>query len=401
MKEKIIKIVDFINEYSLYGLAFFLPISKVAIEIFAGLAFLGFIVKKILKPDFKFLKSWSSIFLLLFIVFSALSFFNSGQYLAKSFRALFCKWLKYAGIFLFVQDTLNTRKRIKKAVFIFLAVSAMVGIDGLSQNFFGLEFLRHRSMAIVRGELYGITGPFNHYNGLGVYLVVVLSLVLSLLLSNKIQYKYKFILFILEILLAMCLMLTFSRGSWLGFVCILFLMLMLSCKLKQLAPIFIIFGILIFFLPAMKERAAFTFSPIGDADRFIVWQSAIRMIKENPFLGKGIGTFMDYFHAYAPNKTIQYAHNCYLQIWAETGIFSLLSFLVFTGAILYQAIKIFRKNSDYLLLGLICAVFGFMIQSFFDTHLYSLPLATLFWYILGLTAITTKIKPDNELKSGV
>ena len=119
------------------------------------------------------------------------------------------------------------------------------------------------------------------------------------------------------------------------------------------------------------------------------------MIKENPFLGKGLGTFMDYYkkHKIPGDETIYYAHNCYLQIWAETGIFGLLSFLLFVGSVLCRRIKAIKVNSlpwqSSVLLGLISAVFGFLVHSFFDTNLYSLQLAVLFWFMLGLAVSIT------------
>jgi O-antigen ligase len=85
-----------------------------------------------------------------------------------------------------------------------------------------------------------------------------------------------------------------------------------------------------------------------------------------------------------------YAHNCYLQIWAETGIFALLSFIVFIILILRQGIKTFIKTHDYIVLGLLCAIFGFLVHSFFDNHLYSLQLAVLFWFLAGMLAAVNK-----------
>ena len=117
------------------------------------------------------------------------------------------------------------------------------------------------------------------------------------------------------------------------------------------------------------------------------------MIKENPFLGKGIGTFMDYFPKYTQNLGAQYAHNCFLQIWAETGIFSLLSFLLFAGSILLRGIRYLWTvpvRGFPFLIGLISSFFAFLVGSFFETHLYSLQLSVLFWFIGGWLLALTK-----------
>jgi putative inorganic carbon (HCO3(-)) transporter len=406
MKEKAIIISDRIVEYCLYALIFFIPISSTAIEIFASLAILAFIVKKILLPEFEFIKNHTHLFLLLFFAFCALSLINSGPYLKTSLEALFFKWLEYIFIFLIVEDTLTHQKRIRNAMAVLLFMGAVVGIDALFQRFLGWEFLRGRSEIQTRDGIYATAGPFKHYNNFATYLVCILSLGIALLFSGtrlwlrrsqarKITYRTS--LFFLILLLGLCLLFTFSRGGWLGLWVAMLLMLFLSRKWKIILPFICIFILAVIFMPAVRERAIFTFQAGGDADRFQCWKVALAMIKENPFLGKGLGTFMANFSLYTRSLFIQYAHNCYLQMWTEIGIFGLLSFLLFVGSILYKGVRVFRDSSLpstslgtgrgqslAILLGLICALFGFLVHSFFDTQLYSLQLSALFWFMLGL-----------------
>ena len=81
---------------------------------------------------------------------------------------------------------------------------------------------------------------------------------------------------------------------------------------------------------------------------------------------------------------VSYAHNCYLQIWAETGIFSLLSFMAFIISVMRLGFKKFISSNDYLLLGILSGTIGFLVHSFFDTNMYSLRLVILFWVWIGL-----------------
>jgi len=397
MNPLIAKASDYFIEFSLYGLIFVTPFSKAAIEVFAGFMLLGFIVKKIFDPDFSFLRSPAHAFLLLFVIFSAASLLNSGPYFNKGLAALFTKWLKYIGIFLFTQDILIKPYRVKRALAVFLFAAFLIGIDGLSQRFLAVEFLRHRSMVLVSEGVYAITSSFNHYNDFGTYLIITLSVLTALLGSGQLgkwQVRFFYLVIVLQ---GACLLLTFSRGSWLGFIFSLLIMVLLTKQARKSVPfIFVfLFLILIFFLPGIKERFILIFQPQGDADRLIVWRTAFRMIRENPFLGKGIGTFMDYFSKYMPDLLTQYAHNCYLQIWAETGIFSLLSFLLFIGTILLKGIKIFRKGRNSLVLGLVCGIMGFLVHSFFDTQLYSLQLAVFFWFTLGFLVALIRSESAN------
>lgn len=396
-KDIALGIADKMSEYSLYAVIFFIPISIAAVESFICFALLGFIIKKIILPDFTFIKSHFSFVLLLFLIFCSFSLFNSGLYINKSINALFFKWGQYILIYFLVQDTLFSYRRIKNAVVILLFAGSLVALDGLFQYFFGWEF-RGRQIIVTAGGIKAITGPFKHYNAFAAYLVCVLILFITTIfdrnsfkfsdfLKNKAMYCLKF--FLLFLLLC-CFLLTFSRGGWFSFLFASLLIGFFSRKWEHVVSVFSFFIIILVLAPAIRERLMFIFQPGGDANRFGIWNVAWNMIKENPFLGKGVGTFMAYFTNYNNVLGVQYAHNSFLQILAETGIFAFSSFVAFITLILWQGIKSFLKFHDYLVLGLLCAIFGYLVHSFFDNHLYSLQLAVLFWFMAGMLVVVSK-----------
>jgi O-antigen ligase len=388
-KEPLYRIFDRITEYCLYGLIFFTPISIAGVEILFGLLFIFFLLKKIIRPEFRFFKSKANLFLLIFFIFNCFSLLNSGQYFVKSLHALFFKWLEYLLIFFIVSDTLRDSKiRCRVCAYILIGSGVLLGVDATTQKFIGLEFMRHRPMAMVintiDGKLTGVKASFQHYNAFATYLVCVLSLMVSLLISKKIFWR-KVFLYLSIFLLTFSLVLTFSRAGWLAFIFSMVLMLILSRKAGKLIPVLIFFAVVIFTVPDLRERFVFAFQKRGDADRLAVWHSTLAMIRDNPFLGKGVGTFMSYFHKYVPPYIYtRYAHNCYLQIWAETGIFSLLAFMSFLISLLIKGIIGFKKTNDSLVLGLVCAISAFLFHSFFDTQFYSLQLSVLFWVMAGI-----------------
>jgi len=72
---------------------------------------------------------------------------------------------------------------------------------------------------------------------------------------------------------------------------------------------------------------------------------------------------------------------------AEMGILGLLAFLWILVRFFY--IFIVRPRSQqpqeaFILVGLAVSLLAFLAHSFVDTHLYSLQLSVLFWYMLGL-----------------
>jgi O-antigen ligase len=119
------------------------------------------------------------------------------------------------------------------------------------------------------------------------------------------------------------------------------------------------------------------------------------MIEAHPVLGSGINTFMKNFEKYRPANCPAgfYAHNSYLQMWAEIGIIGLLVFLAIPFIALIKAFtrikaKIKITPEGIILLGSVCGYISFLVHSTVDNNLYSLVLTTLFWvftaYIVSL-----------------
>jgi len=178
---KTIIVIDKYIEYCVYALLFFIPISTALVEIFFTLGLLGFIARKILNPDFNFIKSRVNLFLLFFMLFSILSIVNSGTYLIKSVRALVFKWSEYFLIFLIIQDIFVNRKQIRNILAILMLGGGILSIDGITQAVSGIDFLRQRKVAIKIGpEFSGITASFHHHNDFAAYLVVVLAMAIAL-----------------------------------------------------------------------------------------------------------------------------------------------------------------------------------------------------------------------------
>jgi putative inorganic carbon (HCO3(-)) transporter len=396
-RRSIFSILDQSQYVSLCGVLFFLPFSIAGMEIFAGVALTCFIIKKIFRPDFGFLKNRLFVILFVFFLCNGLSVFNSDPYIAKSLKALFAKWLSYISLFVLVSDSFGSTKRIKKAVEVLLISSFIVGVDGLFQKFLLFELFDRRPMIEIAPQVFAMTATFNHYNSLGFYLTMALSLVISLLLFHEIKLSFKIILLLLSGILIVCLFSTYSRGSWLSFVVSLFLMAALAKKTRTLGGILIFFFGVLVLRPSLCERFLLIFAPTGDAHRFILWKAALSMFNENPYFGKGVGTFMDRVKDYTPTHWGgQYAHNCFLQIAAEAGIFAFLTFVGFLGLLISKAFMMFRATNDFVLLGILCSICGFLFHSFFDNGLYCLQLTFLFWFFAGLLYCLSLKKISSE-----
>jgi len=403
MKLRVVRFLDVAVEYLIYGVVFFIPISITMIGTFAGMAIVFFLVKKILAPDFTSIKANKMLFLflLLFFVFMDLSLLNSGSLVVKSLKVFFIKWGRFPLLLWAIIDTFQDTRRIVKAAYVILFSAALVGFTVFTQKFFGFEFLRGRASG---GFSVPSTGSFKNQNGLAAYLTCVIPIVLSFSLWKWKRITVKICLLLITTMLILSSFWTFCRGGWLGLISgLIFIILVTNFRRikKVFWPLFL--SSYLFFVPLIG-LALFFYKNRGDSDRLILSHGAWRMIKEHPLLGKGIGTFMDYCAQYINGYGTYYAHNCYLQIWAESGIFSLLCFLLFVGYVFYRSIKVSlripRSLNFFLLIGLTAGLLGFLVHSFFEVHLYSFQLSFLFWVVLGLTvALSFKLDQGQPSKT--
>ncbi len=392
---KITKACDNIILFSLYAIAFFLPISKGIIESFSILAIIAYLIKKF--SAFKdFPKSPMNYAVFAYLAACVLSIAFSAN-LAISLRTLATKTLQDIIFFFAVLETLNEKKRIRNLLNVLFLSSLVVGIDGIYQYFTRHDFLRHRRVIFLDRIYASFVTP----NALGCYLSMIFPFLISRFFS-KFRLKFsRFAYFALFVLLFICLLLTISRGAWLAYLASV---LFMSIWLKSLAVFLLVIGIVIvathtFYTPYLKERLTkFSFfSDVGGMDRKFIWQAGWKMFVSRPWIGLGLGTFMFNFKKFISadyKYSASYAHNCYLQMASEIGIIGLLAFLFILGSFFYRGIKdLNTKESNfywYILLAAQAAILGYSMQMAVDTTIYTLDLGMLFWLVLGIGGAAMK-----------
>ncbi|MFA5410283.1 MAG: O-antigen ligase family protein [Candidatus Omnitrophota bacterium] len=394
-RTKLINFCDKTALFSLYGVAYFLPISKAIIEILIYLSIAAFLVKKILQRQF-LPKTKINLAVFSYIIICFFSIFISSNPKIST-RAFLGKVLQDLTFFFVVIDVLNSQRRLKNVLYIIFASSFLLGIDGIYQHFMHKEFIRNRPYELPR-----VHATFSTGNDFGCYLITIMPFTV-VCFFDKFNFRklFRFLFLGLFILLFTCLMLTVSRGAWFGFIASL---LFVSIWIKAMGLFFLVLGIFIiathqFYAPLLKDRLAnfFVFSDNSSVDRNMIWEIAGRMFMRRPLIGLGLGTFMFNFSKFAAGGypySIPYAHNCYLQIAAEIGIFGLVSFLSILILFFSYGIDLIVTRQKtffwYVLLASLAAILAYSIQMTVDTSLYSLDLGALFWFTLGLGVAAMK-----------
>ncbi len=142
----------------------------------------------------------------------------------------------------------------------------------------------------------------------------------------------------------------------------------------------------------------------GFKNRLNVYEAALRMSRDNPLRGVGIGNFKLRFPEYRAqmlNNKQQYIDsnildkekdiNClneYLQALAETGLPGLISLVLIFIVIFKMGISMYftilDKRRKYLILGLTGGIIAVMVHSLTSFPMHVAPNAFLFWVFVGL-----------------
>lgn len=129
--------------------------------------------------------------------------------------------------------------------------------------------------------------------------------------------------------------------------------------------------------------------------RGYIWSRSVPMLKDTFLLGHGPDTYAIYFpqndYVAKMNYTgniylfVDKPHNLYLQIALNSGILSLIAFLIFMAWYCIASLKLYLKknNNEYFIPGVTCfvVVISFLVSSIANDSTVSV--SPLFWILLG------------------
>jgi len=359
---------------------------------------------------------YSPLFLLcLYMIFSLVSvFFSVSPYHSE------ISWLEslgYAALFFTIIKINWEKPEIYILIKIFLAVSAILSIIGI---YFYLV-----------GSYGRLTSLFWWPNPFAGYLLFALFLGLGWFFKSAGKEKILSLLFLIIIILAFIL--TGSRGAFLSFILILpvygyFKLRSIytnadGAELKTplhppytrgtldkpplhkggvggfinlVIKIFAIFFVSLILAIGVNKfkndnfgfsehiKTSGTQSDFSSAVRLNYWQGAWEMFKARPLTGWGIGEFGTVYHLYQkdPISSGKYAHNLYLEILAEQGIFVFVAFVLFLGYIFFAAFKKIKEKE--FAFPLFAGTLAFLIHNGVDIDWHFKANTIVFWIFLGL-----------------
>lgn len=132
--------------------------------------------------------------------------------------------------------------------------------------------------------------------------------------------------------------------------------------------------------------------------RFYIWQVAIEMFAQHPWLGTGPGTFPRYFLQFfsiPPDVLLSHAHQYFLGVLGESGLLSLLIILWLGMVVVWSGWRRWRTEREgkrAILAGALAALAGLAVHSQFDV-----PQDTFLINNLTMALLVSLIPhPDNQ-----
>lgn len=295
----------------------------------------------------------------------------------------------------------DTRAEFDALVAALVAVGAAVACYGILQYKFrwGYQSAAWVDEDMFSSIMFRASSTLENPNMLGQYFILMIPLGGAKLLTAKGIWRKLFYLACCAVM-CVCMILTFSRGAWLGLLFAgLAFFVVLQPRLLFLAP----FALLALWR-VMPATVIDRFTSIGDLTdrstsyRVSIWLGTIAMLRDGYWLtgvGPGEDAFNKIYPFYSYHEIVApHSHNLFLQMVVDAGVVALLAFL-------WLLIRYFRtlghalwreadKTSRLLQIAFASGTLGFLVQAMTDYSFYNYRVMLLFWAYLALGALSAR-----------
>jgi O-antigen ligase/Tfp pilus assembly protein PilF len=372
------------------------PAQLMVVRVFIPFLFLLYAIKSCAEGKLVLKKSPLLLPLSLYLAVSILSvFFSMNKQISLKYlfeTALFI----YGGYLIY---TVSEKKDFTRLFVLVMLSHTLMSLYGIMQHFGSDPFSWNTNFT---GRPMGTIGNPDFFAG---QLLISIFLLAAYFAVNA---RYRALAGIGLFFNLLCLLYTKVLGAYIGFAAGLAAFVVLYLMFKKeifkgkgkpvLALLAVIIVVSAIASPFVYKKAASFLNEKKRSmvHRMLMWESSLLMIKESPFLGKGIGNYRLYYPLYQgrllnspENRAYDYVvtwmpHQNYLLIAAETGLLGLGFFLLAVLVFYFICYDIFirKKQLEPAPFGIFAAVTAILAASFFNTF-YNIT-ATAFYFFLLL-----------------
>ncbi|MBI4341889.1 MAG: O-antigen ligase family protein [Candidatus Omnitrophica bacterium] len=337
-----------------------------------------------------------------FCIMGAMALFRAGFEYGSSYLIEFIfplkRWLTPVFCYFLTLWVVREKRTWKAVVILIMVTVSMIGAMA-TWDYFNSD----QSLSLEKSRIGSIA---QNPNTLAAFFNYYMFLLLSFFLTYAGQHRT----WLLLIPFALCfrgIMVTFSRGGYLGFMlgtlgttffknAFLFMMTVGFFVTVTLNPALLPKGI--------QYRMGMTIERSNDpavidegpgtlessaATRVEIWKGAVEMIKDHPWWGVGYGAFPAHIGFYTEGRVAGMdAHNSYLLIASEMGIPTLVVFLIILLVAGWYTFWFYRRTPDQFFkataLGFLGGLSALLIVNFFGSRIDSQEVSSYLWILIGL-----------------
>jgi O-antigen ligase len=317
-------------------------------------------------------------------------------------------------IYFLVVNLFNTRAWLERAVIAISIPSVLIslyGIIGYATTDFQARWLDSSMFSDISNRAVSV---FENPNMLATYLVLTIPFVLIGAFNKKLSGKHRAFAFVGVVVSLACIILTWSRGAWLGLIAaiIIFSLIVYKHSLKYWLAVGLTSPIWSNLIP---QNVMSRFMSIGDlADsstyyRLYTWKGSIKMFSDFWLSGIGVGeaAFSQIYplYAYVGIESTVHSHNLFLQTAIELGISGLIVFLIIIFLSVQKGFRGLKNTRDPIvklfiaaaLSGLVAA----LVHGMVDYIWYNYRVFFAFWIVVAFICAGSEVARKEKLSTDV
>ncbi|MBR0365698.1 MAG: O-antigen ligase family protein [Clostridia bacterium] len=380
-----------------YAAVFVAPLIPFSSMPLAGICLwtmMSLVIKSVCDEDFRWKRDGLGAALIAFVLVLFISCLFS--FARTQSLIVWCMYFIFITFYFAIINTIETRTQLYGLLRLFVISGTLVALYGVMQYAFGWT----TTNAWIDEEMFEddtmrVFSTLANPNVLGEYLLLVLPVSAVFFLKDKAKSLSKWVYLAMTGLIFLCLILTQSRGCWLGFMLTVAIFVTFY-EGRWWALIPLLMCIIPFIIPqTIVDRLA----SVGNMDdsstsyRVYIWMGAIGILRHYIAGGIGMGeaAFNEVYPFFSYNAiTAPHSHNTFLQLLVESGIPALVAFLAVVVIYLRNTRLIYREQDkksvdSAMSLALAAGVCGFLFQSLFDYTFYNYRVMAVFFMVPAMT----------------
>ena len=301
-------------------------------------------------------------------------------------------------MFVVLVNVVRTEARLKGLLYLAIGAAVLLSIGAINEYRYGLATVEGYR---VSGRGVGI---FGNTNDMALFVVTVLPITVAFFLLSR-RKVGKILFGALAALMLAAVVVSYSRGAFLGLVVVLIFFAMKLGRRHRLAIVtaIVLLSLAFLFLAPgdyglrLLSILVPSLDPVQSADarRAELFRSIYTALR-HPFFGIGMGN-------YASQVSLRgiVTHNAYTEVAAEMGLAALACYTIFIVSPLRKLGQIVHDTFDgransryyYLALGLQASLIAYMVSSFFLSVAF-------IWYVYYLVGYAVCLRRIYEAETG-